>query len=204
MWLVLEKAQFAPAALMMGLSTLSREIGVLFPMGYAAFFFLSRKWKTCAQFVLLGVVPILAWLVVLRLLFGQSGVTFTRPFEHVPFAGLFAHTQGLKKFALLILLMLIPTLAGWVLAIIELFRRKFFNPLYLILIANLLMITLMNRHSFDELISCGRIATGLVLVVVLYGMTTRNKYVLWAAQFYTLTFAVYVVGTLLHLPTFIA
>jgi len=203
-WLVLEKAQFAPAALMMGLSTLSREIGVLFPLGYAAFFFLNRKWKICAQFVLLGVMPILAWLVILRLIFGQTGVTFTRPFEHVPFAGIFAHTQGVKKFALLILLMFIPMLAGWILAIIEFFRRKFFNPLYLILLANLLMITLMNHHSFDELISCGRIATGLVLVVMLYGLTTRNKYVLWATQFYTLTFAVYVVGTLLHLPSFIA
>jgi hypothetical protein len=76
--------------------------------------------------------------------------------------------------------------------------------MYLILGANLLMITLMNHHSFDELVSCGRIATGLVLAVLVYGLATRNKWVLWGAQFYTFTFVVLVIGTLLHWPSFIA
>src|SRR5205807_166822 len=48
-WLLLEKAQYMPAALVMGLATLSREIAVLFPLGYAGFFFLNRKWRACAQ-----------------------------------------------------------------------------------------------------------------------------------------------------------
>ncbi|MEO7021821.1 MAG: hypothetical protein ABI234_16840 [Ktedonobacteraceae bacterium] len=206
-WLILEKGQFLPAAILMGLATLSREIAVLFPLGYAGFFFLNRKWRLCAQFLLLGVAPIFGWLLCLRLLFGQSGLTFTQPFEHIPFAGIFAHYDGMagmKKFALLILLMFIPTLAGWVLLAVELVRRKFWHPMYFILLANLTMITLMNHHSYDELISCGRIATGLVLSVLLYGMLTRNKYVLWGAQFYTLTCVVFVVGTLLGLPSFIA
>ena len=206
-WLVLEKSQFVPAALIMGLATLSREIAVLFPLGYAGFFFLNRKWRACTQFLLLGVAPLFVWLLCLRLLFGQSGLTFTQPFEHVPFAGIFAHYDGLagiKKFALLILLMFIPTLAGWVLLVVELVRRRFWHPLYFILLANVVMITLMNHHSYDELISCGRIATGLVLAVLLYGMLTRNKYVLWGAQFYTLTFVAVVAGTLLGLPSFIA
>lgn len=205
-WLLWEKAQYIPAALMMGLATLSREIAVLFPLGYAGFFFLNRKWRVCAQFLLLGVAPLFVWLLCLRLIFGESGLTFTQPFEHVPFAGIFAHYNGLvglKKFALLILLMFIPTLAAWVLLVVELVRRKFWHAMYFILLANVVMITLMNHHSYDELISCGRIATGLVLAVLLYGMRTRNKYVLWGAQFYTLTFAVFVVGTLLGLDSFI-
>lgn len=206
-WFVLEKAQFIPAAILMGLSTLSREIAVLFPLGYAGFLFLSRKWQACSHFLLFGVVPLFAWLLCLRLLFGQTGLTFTQPFEHVPFAGIFAHYQGiagLKKFALLIILMFVPTLAGWVLLLVELVRRKFWHPMYFILLANLTMITLMNHHSYDELISCGRIATGIVLAVLFYGMITKNKYVLWAAQFYTFTFVVLMAGTLLHLPSFIA
>lgn len=206
-WLVLEKAQFIPAAVVMGLATLSREIALLFPLGYAGFFFLTRKWRACAQFLLLGVGPILVWLLCLRLLFGQSGLTFTQPFEHIPFAGIFAHYDGIagiKKFALLILLMFIPTVACWVLLVIDLVRRKFWHPMYFILLANVTMITLMNHHSYDELISCGRIATGLVLAVLVYGLLTRNKYVLWGAQFYTLTCVVFVIGTLLHFPSFIA
>jgi hypothetical protein len=206
-WLILEKARFVPAAIAMGLATLSREIALLFPLGYAGFFFLNRKWRACAQFLLLGVAPLAAWLLCLRLIFGQSGLTFTQPFEHIPFAGIFAHYDGLagiKKFALLVVLMFLPTLACWVLLVVELIRRQFWHAMYFILLANAVMITLMNHHSYDELISCGRIATGLVLAVLLYGMLTRKKYVLWGAQYYTLTCIVFVVGTLLGLPSFIA
>lgn len=206
-WLVLEKARFAPAALVMGLATLAREIALLFLLGYAGFFFLNRKWGKCAKFLLLGVAPLALWLLSLRLIFGQSGLTFTQPFEHIPFAGIFAHYDGLagiKKFALLVVLMFLPTLACWVLLVVELMRRQFWHAMYFILLANVVMITLMNHHSYDELISCGRIATGLVLSVLLYGMLTRKKYILWGAQFYTLTCIVFVVGTLLGLPSFIA
>lgn len=206
-WFILEKAQYIPAALMMGLATLSREIALLFPLGYAGFFFLNRKWRACAQFFLLGVMPIVLWLVWLRLVFGQSGLTFTQPFEHIPFAGIFAHYDGIagiKKFALLLLLMFIPTVACWIFLAVEFVRRTFWHPMYFILLANTTMITLMNHHSYDELISCGRIATGLVLALLLYGLLRRQKYVLWGAQFYTLTCVVFIVGTLFHLPSFIA
>ncbi len=212
-WLVLEKNRVGLAAIMMGLATLTREIAVLFPIGYACVFFVQRKWRAFTQVVLLGVLPLALWLIALRLIFGQTGVTFTRPFEHIPFAGIFAYASAPKKFYLLLLLMFLPTLAGWVLAAVDLFRKVFagtgpflqrFSPMYLILLANLLMITLMSRSSYEELISSGRIATGLVLAVLFYGIGTRNKWVLWGAQFYTFTFLVYVVGTLMHLPSFIA
>jgi hypothetical protein len=212
-WILLEKNRVGLAALMMGLATLAREIAVLFPLGYVCVFFVQRKWRAFAEMVLLGVAPLIIWLIALRLIFGQTGVTFTRPFEHIPFAGIFAHADAPKKFYLLLLLMFLPTLAGWVLAAVDLFRKVIagqgpflqrFSPMYLILLANLLMITLMSRSSYDELISSGRIATGLVLAVLFYGIGTRNKWVLWGAQFYTFTFLVYVVGTLLGWPSFIA
>jgi len=212
-WLFVEKNRFWPAALMMGLATLSREIAVLFPIGYACVLLVQKKWRPCAEFVLLGIAPLFLWLLALRLIFGQTGVTFTQPFEHIPFAGIFSHADAPKKFYLLLLLMFLPTLAGWVLLIVDFFRKiiggtgpflQRFSPMYLILGANLLMITLMSRHSYDELISCGRIATGLVLAVLLYAIFTRNKWALWGAQFYTFTFLIVVVGTLLHIPSFIA
>src|SRR5260370_31049490 len=73
-WFVLEKAQFIPAAVLMGLAALSREIAMLFPLGYAGFFFLNRKWRACAQFLLLGVAPIFVWLFCLRLFVVQRRV----------------------------------------------------------------------------------------------------------------------------------
>lgn len=212
-WLFIEKNRYWPAALMLGLATLSREIAVLFPIGYTLVLLVQKKWRPCLEFILLGIVPIFAWLVILRLIFGQTGVTFTQPFEHVPFAGIFYHADAPRKFYLLLLMMFLPTLAGWGLMAVDFFRKIIkgtgpfllrFSPMYLILGANLLMITLMNHHSFDELVSCGRIATGVVLAVLVYGLTTRNKWILWGAQFYTFTFVVLVIGTLLHWPSFIA
>lgn len=212
-WLLVEKNRFGLAAIMMGLSTLSREIAILFPIGYICVFVVQKKWRACVQFVALGIVPLLLWLLALRLIYGQTGVTFTRPFEHVPFAGVFFYASSPKKFYLLLLLMFLPTVAGWLLAAVELYRKvvagsgpflQRFSPMYLILLANLLMITLMSHSSYEELISSGRIATGLVLAVLLYGLGSRNKWVLWGAQFYTCTFAMYFVGTLLHWPSFLA
>lgn len=212
-WLFIEKNRYWPAALMMGLATLSREIAVLFPIGYACVLCVQKRWRPLFEFILLGIAPLFAWLFALRLIFGQTGVTFTQPFEHVPFAGIFFHADAPKKIYLLLLLMFLPTVAGWMLVIVDFFRKIIggtgpfllrFSPMYLILAANLLMITLMNHHSYDELISSGRIATGVVLAVLVYGMETRNKWVLWGAQFYTCTFLVFLAGTLLHVPSFIA
>lgn len=212
-WLYVEKNRFWPAALTMGLATLSREIALLFPLGYACVFSLWRKWNLLTKCALAGIAPLCLWLLVLWLIFGQTGVTFTQPFEHIPFAGIFYHAHAPKKFYLLLLMMFLPTLAGWALVCSDFIRkivtgtgplRQRFSPLYLILVANLLMITLLSHHSYDELISCGRIATGLVLIVLLYAISTRNRWALWGAQFYTCTFAIFVLGTLLHWPSFIA
>lgn len=212
-WLVLEKSRLSLAALMLGLATLAREIAVLFPLAYAGVYFVRKEWGACVRFIVLGILPLFAWLIALRLIYGQTGVTFTRPFEHVPFAGIFFYAGTPRKFDLLLLLMFLPTLAAWGLAIRELYLVLFvrkeafllrFSPISLFLLANLLMITLMSHYSYEELVSSGRIATGLVLSVLLYAITTKDRRILWASQFYTLTFVIYVVGTFLHVPSFIA
>jgi hypothetical protein len=212
-WFIVEKNRVALVALLLGLAALTREITILFPIGYLCIAVVQKKWRMCIQLVMLGIVPLFLWLLALRLIFGQTGVTFTRPFEHVPFAGIFFYAVVPKKFALLLLLMFLPTLAAWLFAALELFRKvclekgpflQRFSPMYLILLANLLMITLMSHSSYEDLVSSGRIATGLVLSVLLYGISTRQRWVLWGAQFYTCTFAVYLIGTLLHWPSFLS
>ena len=200
-WLLAEK-HLTLAALLMGLAALSRETAVLFPAGFALFFLLQKQWRAFAQFIVLGIVPLLIWLISLRIIFGQTGLTFTPPFEHSPFAGLFFYSHTPRKLWLLILLLFIPTLAGWVLAGIELFHRRF-GQMFFILLANLVLITFMSHSSYSDLVSSGRVAIGLVLVGLLYGISTRNKIVLWASQFYALTFLIYTAGILLHVASFI-
>ncbi len=200
---MLEEKHLTWAALLMGLATLSREIAVLFPAGYALYFLIRKDWQAFVRFTVLGILPLLLFLLILRFIFGATGVTFTRPLEHIPFAGIFFYTQVPRKFWLLILLMLLPTMGGWMLIGRELLRRKF-GQVFFVLLANLALITFMSHSSYNDLVSSGRIATGLVLAVLLYGISTNNKFVLWGSQFYTLTFPVYIVAILLHVPSFLA
>lgn len=200
---MLEEKHLTMAALLMGLATLSREIAVLFPAGYALYFLIRKDWQAVVRFTILGILPLLLFLLILRIIFRETGVTFTRPLEHIPFAGIFFYTQVPRKFWLLILLMLVPTVGGWMVIGRELLRRKF-GQVFFVLLANLALITFMSHSSYNDLVSSGRIATGLVLAVLLYGISTNNKFVLWASQFYTLTFPVYIAAILLHVPSFLA
>ncbi len=200
-WL-LEEEYIGWAAIFMGLASLSRETAVLFPAGYVAFFFIHKRWKEVILLTTLGIMPLIAWLVILWKIFGATGLTFTPPFEHTPFAGIFFYFDTPRKFWLLFLLMFIPTLGSCILAGMEMMRRRI-GPMFFIWLANLLMIILMSHYSYIELISCGRVTIALVLAGLLYGITARNRVILWAMQFYTLTFVVFLVGVLLHVQSFI-
>lgn len=199
----LEKKQWVLAALWMGLATLSRETAVLFPLCLAVSFAWKRRWRETLSFLGLGVLPLPLFLGVLTLIFGHTGVTFSPPFEHIPFAGIFYFQHTPHKFWLLILLMLLPTLICLGFLAWDLFHWRW-NPLSLVWAANLGMLALLSHATYAELVSCGRVTITVILAGVLYGVHTRNKTLLWTLQMYACTLIVYFIGTLLHLDSFIA
>jgi hypothetical protein len=202
-WLIVER-RISWAALCMGLAALTRETSVIFAGGYVAYFLLRKEWKSAALFAGIGVLPILLWLLALRLIFGTTGVTFAPPFEHFPFAGLFYYSNAPRKFWLLVILMFIPTLMSCLLALSELMRGRWQQLALLgIWLANLYMVVFLSRDSYTDLIACGRIAGCVVVTGVFYGIVTRNKIVLWCMQYYVFTFAVFFVCVWLHVDSVI-
>jgi hypothetical protein len=199
----LEKKQLTASALWMGLATISREIAVLFPLCLAGYFAWKREWKAAALFTGVGVLPLFAFLGTLALIFGQTGVTFTPPFEHIPFAGIFYYQHTPHKFWLLILMVLLPTLISLGFLAWDLVHARF-SEWTLIWTANLALMVFLSRFSYLELISSGRVAVGAVLAGILYARKTKNKALLWTLQMYTLTFLAYFLGTLAHLDSFLA
>jgi hypothetical protein len=199
----LEKKQLTASALWMGLATISREIAVLFPLCLAGYFAWKREWRAAALFTGVGVLPLFAFLGILALIFGQTGVTFTPPFEHVPFAGIFYYQHTPHKFWLLILMVLLPTLISLSFLAWDLVHARF-SEWTLIWATNLALMVFLSRFSYLELISSGRVAVGAVLAGMLYARKTKNKALLWTLQMYTLTFLVYFLGTLAHLDSFLA
>lgn len=190
------------AALLFGVASVSRETAVLFPLGYAVYFLLRREWKKVVLLTGVSVMPLLVWLAALRVIFGETGITFTPPFEHIPFYGILFHFQKPRMFWLLIMLMLVPTAGAWILACLELWKRQN-HPLLFAWIANIAMITFMARTSYMELISCSRVAIGLVLAGLAYGISTNNKLLLKASQYYALTFLIYLSGVFLGIDSLI-
>jgi hypothetical protein len=198
----IDRQQLWQGAILLSLAALTRETSLLFPFGYVVYFFLQKHWKPLLLVGTISFGPILAWLLSLWLIFGQTGLTFSPPFEHVPFAGILFFAHAPRKFWLLCLLMLLPLLGNCLLLLREVVRLKI--GLYLFIwLTNLAMIVLLSHFSYIELISCGRISTALVLATLIYGIKSQNRLILWSAQFYTLTFLVFLVGTMLHLNAFI-
>lgn len=199
----LNKRQLVISAIWMGLATLSRETAVLFPLGLAAYSIWKHEWKDAIGFTSLGVLPLAIFLSILAFIFGHTGITFTPPFEHAPFAGIIYYRHTPRKFWLLVLIMLLPTLGYLGLLAWDLIHRHI-NQMTLVWTANLGLLVFLSHSSYIELVSCGRVAIAAVLAGILYGQQTRNKKVLWVLQISACTFIVYFIGTLIHLDSFLA
>jgi hypothetical protein len=195
--LLIEEEYLTAAAISMGLAALSRETAILFPLGYIIFYLLNRRWKDVARFAILALLPLPIWYAVLWKIFGETGLSYAPPFEHVPFGGLFAFLYNPTLFWSLIGLMFVTTVGGWIFAASEILQRHWDKAhILLIWLLHLVLVTFMAQSSYQEFVSAGRISSGIVLATLLYGWQTRNKALLWASQYYALTFAFYASGVL--------
>lgn len=184
------------AALIMGLAVLSRETALLFPMGYLLVYLYQKRWRDVLRLLLLSIAPTIIWYVIIAFLFKTSGVTTAPAFQLIPFKGLFHFASDAFRFRNLIILMLIPTLLSLFLLVKEVLQRRWLNAPWLMWLFNLGLVICMSPLSYVELVSAGRLSTGLVLAMLFHGLYTRNKTVLWACQIYALTFPYYVIGIL--------
>lgn len=197
-----EKRYLTASTLWMGAAAISREMAVLFPLCIAISFIWQRQWQNAVRFIGLGVLPLALFLLVLAKIFGHTGVTFTPPFEHIPFAGIFYYLYTPHKFWLLVLLMLLPLLGSLGFLAWDLIHQRF-SIMTLMWASNLVLITFMSHSSYNDLVSAGRLSIAPVLAGIFYALKMRNKVLLWALQFYALTFLVYLLAIAIHLNSFL-
>jgi hypothetical protein len=188
------------AAIIWGLAVLSRETAILFPLGYMAMYLYQRRWQDASRLVLLSCVPTAAWYFIVGLYFHTNGLGGAPPFEWIPFQGLFYFYNDGRLFWVLVPLLFLPTLLSIFLACKEVFEHRWKKVSWLIWLLNLVLVTNLSRLTYAGLVSAGRLATGLVLAMLLHGLFTRNKTILWASQVYTLTFVSFAIGILFFTP----
>ena len=188
------------AAIIWGLAVLSRETAILFPLGYIAMYLYQRRWQEASRFLLLSIIPTVAWYFIVGQYFHTNSLSSAPPFERIPFQGLFYFYHNRRLFWMLILLLFVPTLVSIFLAAKEVFQHRWKNVSWLIWLLNLVLVTNLSHLSYAELVSAGRLSIGLVLAMLLHGLYTRNKTVLWVSQLYALTFLVYAIDILFIAP----
>ena len=195
LFLIMRKRPTA-AALTMGLAVLSRETAILFPMGYLLVSLYQKRWRDALRLILLSIAPAAAWYILVAALFHVKGIPTGPAFELIPFQGLFYFANDSFRFHILIVFMLIPTVLSLFLLVKEVLQHRWQNAAWLIWLFNLALVIYMSPLSYVELVSAGRLSTGLVLAMLFHGLYIRNKTVLWAGQIYVLTFPMYVIGIL--------
>jgi len=188
------------AALLWGLAVLSRETALLFPLGYIALYLHQRRWQDASRLLLLSIIPTAAWYFIVGLHFHTNSLTGAPPFELIPFQGLFYFYNNPPLFWVLVPLLFLPTLLSIFLAAKEVFQHRWKNVSWLIWLLNLVLVTNLSRLTYAGLVSAGRLATGLVLAMLLHGLSTSNKTILRASQVYALTFLSYSIGILFFNP----
>lgn len=177
-------------ALFMGLAVLSRETAILFPLGYTLYALWHRRWRDVISFVILSLVPLPIWYLILWKIFGNSGLSYAPPFEHIPFGGLFTFWSQPTLLWSLFAMMGIPTLGNWLFSFRAIIQRRWDHTLAIWLM-HLVLVTFMAAASYQEFASCGRLSTGLILATLLYGLYNGDRTLLRASQVYTLTFLPY-------------
>lgn len=190
----LEDEHVTAAAIFMGLAALTRETTILFPLIYTIAFLWQRRWSGALRFLVLAILPLVAWYIIIWIIFGKLGAAAAPPFEHIPFGGIFAYFSQYRYFWSLVALILIPTIGGWVFAGREAFRQNWRNSAFFIWVLNLILVTFLSATSYEDYVSCGRISTTLILATFLYAWSSKDKRILWATQYYLLTVPLYVIG----------
>ncbi|HEX9718101.1 MAG TPA: hypothetical protein VGA59_00085, partial [Ramlibacter sp.] len=152
----------------------------------------QRDWRGAARLAALAVVPFGIFQLALWGWFGQLGIgsggDLSTPFEIIPFMGLWrigaVNPPALALFAAIFGPMVVaPSVWGIAAALRRLWRRDYALAVF-VLAANAAIIPFTPFSTFREPLGLTRLATGLVMAVVLYGAHARSRRVLNYSYFW--------------------
>lgn len=183
------------SGLAFALSALTREVTLLFPLGYFCYLLSQRRWRPALTWVSIPVLPFLGWQTALRLWLGEWGVgsggALSTPFEWVPFRGwwrmAFYDVQAFVLMSLLIVpLALAPALLSFSAAGLSLVKGKG-SPAAWALLANAAIFPFLPSSNVLDPLGLSRITAGLAVATLNVGAAERNRRVLNYAMLWILT-----------------
>lgn len=188
-----ERGRSLAAWLLLGLAPFAKEVAWIFGMavGLAALF--GRRWREAAGVLFFAGLPYLLFQGWLWLTFGRpglgSGGDMATPFEWLPFMGLLriGAYSPLYLVAMLVVFgptVLWPAIWGMIKGMQNLGAGRTGDPLVWGLLLNSLAIAFLPFSSFRETGAILRLACGLVLAVLLFAGSQRQRRVLNVCAFW--------------------
>jgi hypothetical protein len=205
--LALDRGRWKEALFWLAAAGLTRETVLVFAGG-AALNLLFQKQMGRAALLLCAGVPFLVWLVVLRLLFGETGLFFSGVVSEAPrtpFAGLAGIAGASPRFAITLLVVVLPALLalGWA-AREMLTKRWLAAPGWLFaVVVQVFLIVFLNTFTYSDLASTSRVIIGLPLAWLLYAACRRSRSLAWLASPWVLGGALYAGAVIINLQSII-
>jgi hypothetical protein len=186
------RSSIYPFGLLLLLASLTKELALLFGVGWLFYYLLERQWRKVGVLLLSWLAPYIGWQVFLYYRFGQDGLSAGQPFSILPFGGFFLNTRPPTESLVIFLASIIPSIwAFWLLAGKVLwkgwYRKNTTEVAYSPLLASshlffqLAFLLFLPAASYIYLLDQARNATGLILVVLLWSdrlFTNLRKYLL--------------------------
>ncbi len=179
------------------LAALTREVTLLFPIGYALYMLGQRRWREGLVWVSVVFTPFVAWQVALWLWLGEWGVgsggALSTPFQTVPFRGwwLMASVNP-TAFVVMSLLVVPMALAPAMLSIfaaLHSFARGSNSPIIWALLMNASIFPFLPTSNVLDPLGLSRITAGLVVAVLDFGAEQRQHRALNYALLWIFTVA---------------
>ncbi len=197
--LAVNRGRVAWSAAAVGLALLAKETVLAVWLALLVWAVVNRRWRAAVAFAL-AALPFAVLQFLLVQWFGTAGIAsggyLATPFEWVPYMGLWrVATVSVAAMALLgvllVPLIVAPSVWGVVAAAGRIVRRDW-SPAVWALGANAALLAVVPFSTFREPLGIIRLATGLVLVTVLFGAQMRSRRILNYSLFWlaALAFAI--------------
>ncbi len=207
--LALDRERWKEALFWLAAAGLTRETALIFAGG-AALNLLFQKQPVRAALMLCAGIPCMLWFLALWLIFGETGLFFSGAqvlgsASSLPFAGLLGRAGLSARFALTLLVIVIPALLalGWIAR--EVLKKQWQAvPGWLfVILAHIWLVVFLNSFVYSDLASSSRVIIGLPLAWLLYASCRGSRPLAWLASPWVLGGALYAGAVIINLQSII-
>ncbi|HEY7349240.1 MAG TPA: hypothetical protein VH599_13080 [Ktedonobacterales bacterium] len=206
--LAIDRERWKEATLWLIAAGLTRDTTMIFAGAFALDALFQRRWGRAAL-LLSSAVPLIIWLIILRLALGKTGLFASTAVRYVfkpPLTGLLSIASTSPRFLITVVVIALPAALalGWVAR--EIITKQWRTSPGLLCAVGITVVWLvifLSAAIYGDLTSSTRIVIGLPLGWLLYAALRRSRALLWLATPWTLGVALYAIAVIIPLQSII-